>query len=177
MTESELRGKEFLEYVAKNEKKLKKNLKKNITYDESIFDDCFQDTIIKVYNSIVLNNKDVKDYEKYFFIASKFNYINYDNKERKYRNLKIEIDDYTENEDIEDVTEDIYTVYDRLNDAKELIRNEFGEEKCDIYFDYMTLKSQGGMSYKEYSKLRNISFDKISNTISSIKSFIRKKRK
>ena len=69
------KGKEFLDFVVKNEKRLKKNLMKNITYDENIFDDVFHDTILKVYETIVTKGDEcnIKDYEQYFFIASKFN--------------------------------------------------------------------------------------------------------
>ena len=94
MTEGELKGQQFLNYVGQNIKRLKKNLKKNITYDDGLFDDVFQESIIKIYDSIVKNNKDVGDYEKYFFISSKFNYIIRQNQERKRINNRINIDDY-----------------------------------------------------------------------------------
>ena len=79
---NEEHGREFLEYVAKNEAKLKKNLRKNITYNPELFDDVFQDTIIKVHNAIMKGQR-IEDFEKYFFIASKFQYINEDNKDKK----------------------------------------------------------------------------------------------
>ena len=82
---SDEHAQEFLEYVAKNEKRLKKNLRKNITYNEELFDDVFQDSIIKVYDSI-MNGTIIEDFEKYFFIASKFTYFNADNKNK--RNIK-----------------------------------------------------------------------------------------
>ena len=49
MTEGELKGQQFLNYVGQNIKRLKKNLKKNITYDDGLFDDVFQESIIKIY--------------------------------------------------------------------------------------------------------------------------------
>lgn len=82
---NEQHAQEFLEYVAKNEKRLKRNLRKNITYDPYIFDDVFQDSILKVYDSI-MNGTVIEDFEKYFFIASKFSYFNADNKNK--RNIK-----------------------------------------------------------------------------------------
>ena len=42
---NEEHGQEFLQFVAKNEARLKKNLQKNITYNPDIFDDVFQDRI------------------------------------------------------------------------------------------------------------------------------------
>ena len=79
---NEEHGREFLEYVANNEAKLKKNLRKNITYNPELFDDVFQDTIIRVHNTI-MKGQGIEDLEKYFFIASKFQYINEDNKDKK----------------------------------------------------------------------------------------------
>ena len=38
---NEEHGQEFLQFVAKNEARLKKNLQKNITYNPDIFDDVF----------------------------------------------------------------------------------------------------------------------------------------
>ena len=78
---NEEHGQEFLQFVADNEARLKKNLRKNITYNEDIFDDVFQDSIIKVYNAIEKGAR-IKDFEQYFFIASKFCYINQDNKSK-----------------------------------------------------------------------------------------------
>lgn len=175
MNESELKGQKFLEYVANNEKRLRKNLKKNITYDEHIFDDIFQDSIIKVYNSIVKNNKDVVDYEQYFFTSSKFNYILKQNSEREKTKNRINIDDYFQNNDIEDEQYD----YDegetatKLDLISEIIRVEFGDEYCELYFDYMRLKVQGGMSYTKYSNQTGVPVSKISEIVSKIKHFTR----
>ena len=71
---NEEHGREFLKYVGDNIERLKHNLRKNITYDEDIFDDVIQDSIIKVYNAI-MNGTRIDDFEQYFFIASKFEYI------------------------------------------------------------------------------------------------------
>ena len=46
---------DFLVYVSESMNELKKAVKKNITNANDLFDDCFNDTIIKVYNSIVKN--------------------------------------------------------------------------------------------------------------------------
>ena len=171
MTEGELKGQQFLNYVGQNIKRLKKNLKKNITYDDGLFDDVFQESIIKIYDSIVKNNKDVGDYEKYFFISSKFNYIIRQNQERKRINNRINIDDYMKKEDIEYRFDEDMDVKQVISDLKNLIEEEFGEDECDIYFDYMSHKVHGGMSYSKYSQLTGIPTNKVSEIVSKIKNF------
>lgn len=175
MTEQELKGQEFLNYVAENQEKLKNNLRKNITYDETYFDDVFQDTIIKIYNSIVIGGKEIKDYEKYFFIASKWNYVNVDNKEKRIKKMSINIDEYIEKNDIEDVDEWNNTDK-KINRLKDILIDKFGQDETELYFDYLQMKSQGGMSYKEYVRITGESFDKVSKTVCKIKSFLRKNK-
>lgn len=173
MNEAELKGQNFLNYVAANEKRLRKNLKKNITFDGDLFDDIFQDSIIKVYNSIVKNNKDVADYEQYFFTASKFNYILKQNSERERIRKRINIEDYTRSNDIEDekYDDDEGETTSKLDSIKEIISNEFGLENCELYFDYMLIKVQGGMSYTKFAKQTGVPVSKISEIVSRIKHF------
>ena len=58
-----------------------------------------------------------------------------------------------------------------INELKEVITNEFGEDVAKLYFDYMTLKVKGGMSYNKYSEMTGIPMNKISETISKIKNY------
>lgn len=149
----ELKGREFLEYVAKNERKLKRNLRKNITYDPDLFDDVFQDTILKVYGAIVDNHTDIKDFEQYFYMASRFHYINTDNSRRR-QQAKTERD-YFSNERNEIPDDDI----DQEGRFNEIIRAnntiydalaaQFGAEDTEIFFDYYMLKSTVGCSYND----------------------------
>lgn len=173
MTEAELKGQEFLNFIAKNEKRLKKNLKKNITYDPDLFDDIFQDTIIKAYNTIVSNNRDIKDYEQYFFTASKFNYILKQNSEREKTKNRINIDDYFQKNDIEDIPYEENETTVTINKIKEIISDEFNEEYSELYFDYMLLKVQGGMSYTKYSNLTGVPISKISEIVSKVKGYLK----
>ena len=195
---NEQHAREFLEYVAKNEKKLKKNLRKNITYDQFIFDDVFQDTILKVYNRI-MKGEIIKDFEQYFFIASKFQYINEDNKNKKrnashdnellwrishgYENNKNNLsDDGKRLIDEMAVDDDEWKVNEEKNDnindlfkflAKRL--NEvFTPAEADIFLIYYRLKSEkSGMSYKKMTKITGRSFSEISSIIQKIKKFIK----
>ena len=195
---NEEHAKEFLEYVAKNEKRLKKNLRKNITYNEDIFDDVFQDSIIKVYDSI-MNGTRIDDFEKYFFIASKFSYFNADNKNK--RNIKQNDNDilwkishgYENNKG--DISEDAKRVIDEMaveddewkkkeekneniNKLFQFISNRLNEvfspAECDIYLIYFRLKSEkAGVSYQKMAKITNRTFSEISQIIQKLKKYIR----
>lgn len=195
---NEEHGQEFLQYVAKNEARLKRNLKKNITYNPDLFNDVFQDSIIKVYNAI-MNGTVVDDFEQYFFIASKFCYINEQNKERK----KQESSDnsilwnishgYETNRNdvsndakriIEDITveDDEWRVKeernDRINELMKYLSRKLNEvftpAETDIFLIYYRLKSEkAGVSYKKMAKITGRSFSEISQIIQKIKFYIK----
>lgn len=197
---NEQHAQEFLEYVAKNEKRLKKNLRKNITYDPYIFDDVFQDSILKVYDSI-MNGTVIEDFEKYFFIASKFSYFNADNKNKK----AINNNDNTILSDVEDgkrftsnkpyVVQDANRVLDIIavedNEWKEKeekneninklfkfisekLNKVFSPAECDIYLIYFRLKSEkSGVSYEKMAKITGRSFSEISQIIQKLKKYVK----
>ena len=176
---NEEHGQEFLQFVAKNEARLKKNLQKNITYNLDIFDDVFQDTIIKVYNAIEKGTR-IKDFEQYFFIASKFQYINEDNKVKK--RLKAE-DGSIDGEDERFAEFDkSWKIKEERNERiNELFRflskrlNEvFTPAESDMFLIYYRLKSEkAGISYHKMTKITGRKFSEISQIIQKIKRFIR----
>ena len=196
---NEQHAREFLEYVAKNEKKLKKNLRKNITYNENFFDDVFQDTILKVYDSIMRGTV-ISDFEKYFFIASKFQYINVDNKYKKHmkqndseilyrishgmENNKNNMSDDGKrliSETIENDNEwkEKEDKNNRINDLFKFISKRLNEvftpAEADIYLIYYRLKSEKqGISYEKMARITGRSFSEISQIIQKIKAYIRK---
>lgn len=174
MTDGELKGKKFLDYVAKNQRRLRRNLKKNITFDYNLFDDIFQESIIKVYNSIVKNNKEIEDFEQYFFISSKFNFILKQNAEREKTKRRINIDDFCENNDIEDEPYSEIDTETIIKQVRKLIEDKFGEDNTEIFFEYMMLKVQGGMSYNKFSQVSGYPVSKISDVVSKIKQFCKK---
>ena len=195
---NEEHAKEFLEYVAKNEKRLKKNLRKNITYNPMLFDDVFQDSIIKVHDSI-MNGTRIDDFEKYFFIASKFSYFNADNKNK--RDIKQNDNDilwkishgYENNKG--DISEDAKRLIDELvieddewkkkeekneniNKLFQFISNRLNEvfspAECDIYLIYFRLKSEkSGVSYQKMAKITGRSFSEISQIIQKLKKYVK----
>lgn len=176
---NEEHGQEFLQFVAKNEARLKKNLQKNITYNPDIFDDVFQDTIIKVYNAIEKGAR-IKDFEQYFFIASKFQYINEDNKVKK--RLKAEDGSIDGEDERLAVDDDAWKIKEERNERiNELFRflskrlNEvFSPAEADIFLIYYRLKSEkAGISYHKMTKITGRKFSEISQIIQKIKRFIR----
>jgi DNA-directed RNA polymerase specialized sigma24 family protein len=195
---NEQHAQEFLEYVAKNEKRLKRNLRKNITYDPYIFDDVFQDSILKVYDSI-MNGTVVEDFEKYFFIASKFSYFNADNKNKRNikqndRDLLWNISHGLENnrgdisEDAKRVIDEIVTEdneWEKKEDKNENINKlfkfiseklnkVFSPAECDIYLIYFRLKSEkSGVSYEKMAKITGRSFSEISQIIQKLKKYVK----
>lgn len=182
---AEEHGQEFLKYVADNMDRLKKNLRKNITYDEDLFDDVFQDSIIKVYNAIQ-NGTRIDDFEQYFFIASKFEYIARDNKKKN----RLKNDDRDMLSDISHgVIEDLFSSIDdgwkekeeksdKINELFKFLSNRLNEVfspvECDIFLIYYRLKSEkNGISYKKMAKITDKSVTDITNTIKNIKKFIK----
>ena len=171
---NEDKAKDFLNYVAKNEKELKFILAKNVTYDKDIFDDVFNDTIIKVYNSILKNGTDVSDYKNYFFTSLKWTYVLADNRNKKYKNSSVR--DYFDNNDIivEEETEE--ERFDRIVDTIEIIKNEikekYGEWYTTVFFEYYTCKATEGCSYQKLAAKLGITVKQIQMIIQEIKKFV-----
>ena len=179
---NEEHGQEFLQFVAKNEARLKKNLKKNITYNPDIFDDVFQSVIIKVYDRIMKGTV-VKDFEQYFFIASKFEYINEDNKVKKRlksedREIFCDIDQderFGEEDNSWKIKEDKNSKINELfKFLSKRLNDVFSPRECDIFLIYYRLKSEkAGVSYKKLSKIMDCDVKEITNIIQRIKKWIK----
>lgn len=179
---NEEHGQEFLQFVAKNEARLKKNLKKNITYNPDIFDDVFQNAIIKVYDRIMKGTV-IKDFEQYFFIASKFEYINEDNKVKKRlksdeREIFCDIDQderFGEEDNVWKIKEDKNSKINELfRFLSKRLNDVFSPRECDIFLIYYRLKSEkAGVSYKKLSKIMDCDVKEITNIIQRIKKWIK----
>lgn len=171
---NEDKAKDFLNYVAKNEKELKFILAKNVTYDKDIFDDVFNDTIIKVYNSILKNGTDVSDYKNYFFTSLKWTYVLADNRNKKYKSSSVR--DYFDNNDIiiEEETEE--ERFEKIVDTIEIIKNEikekYGEWYTTVFFEYYTCKATEGCSYQKLAAKLGITVKQIQMIIQEIKKFV-----
>lgn len=172
---NELKAKEFLEYIAKNEKELKYSLSKNITYDKEIFDDAFSETIIKIYNSILKNGTTVNDFRNYFFISAKWTYALFDNRNKKKQNR--EIRDYFNTTDISNVDEinkeeKQNEIIKGISKLKTELINHFGEDKTSLFFEYFNAKINGGISYKKLAEKNKLDSKYISSTLQEIKKYI-----
>ena len=176
---NEQHGQEFLQYVANNEARLKKNLRKNITYNPDIFDDVFQSTIIKVYDRIMKGTV-IKDFEQYFFIASKFEYINEDNKIKKRQ--KVEDSEFEPDDDRFAEDDNAWKIKEERNEnindlfkfLSKRLNEVFSPAEADIFLIYYRLKSEkAGISYHKMVKITGRKFSEISQIIQKIKKFIR----
>lgn len=195
---NEEHGQEFLKFVAENEQRLKNNLRKNITYDEDIFDDVFQETILRVHSAI-MNGTRIDDFEQYFFIASKFCYINEQNKERKKQensdrdilwNIShgYETNQHDVSNDAKRILENI-TIEDnewriqeerneRINELMKYLSKKLNEvftpAETDIFLIYYRLKSEkAGVSYQKMARITEKSFSEVSQIIQKIKAYIK----
>ena len=195
---NEEHGQEFLKFVAENESRLKNNLRKNITYDENIFDDVFQETILRVHSAI-MNGTRIDDFEQYFFIASKFCYINEQNKERKKQensdrdilwNIShgYETNQHDVSNDAKRILESI-TIEDnewriqeerneRINELMKYLSKKLNEvftpAETDIFLIYYRLKSEkAGVSYQKMARITEKCFCEVSQIIQKIKAYIK----
>lgn len=177
MNDNEEKAKEFLIYVSENIDLLKNNLKKNITLDNDIFDDSFNETIIKIYDSIIKNGTNVQDFKQYFFIASKWTYVLNDNKNKKKKECEIrgmfedeKFDFYEENNDEEQTYNKTTEALTRL---KDLIIGDFTEQQADIYLTYMQMKAMRKQtSYSSIAEQFNISKKEVKEAITSIRDYL-----
>ena len=146
MKTAEERGREFLEFIAGNREKLRRNLAKNVTFDAEIFEDVFSDTIVRVYDSIVDKGQEIKDYEQYFFMASRNNYIKRSERRRRLVSRLKGIHVAADHPD-----EDSATPLPELEEVKRNISDLFGQRESEIFFGYMAKKNEGRTNYKEYA--------------------------
>lgn len=188
---------DFLKYVSENINTLKKAVKKNITNDNDLFDDAFNETIIKVYNSILKNGTIIDDYKQYFFLACKFTFIYRQNKKRKeeaqaIRDYFVLRDDFSENvdsisykkakanRDYFALRDDTYNeeerycdIVDTIDKIKADVTENLGEYYAEIYFTYMQLKSTQSISYKKLAAEKGISTRRVSQIIGMVKEYIK----
>lgn len=171
---NEEKAKDFLNYIAQNEKELKYILAKNITFDKNIFDDVFNDTIIKVYNSILKNGTEVNDYKNYFFTSLKWTYVLADNRNKKYKSNSVR--DYFDNNDIieeeTDEEERFNKIVDTIETIKDEIKEKYGEWYTTVFFEYYQSKATEGCSYNKLAAKLGISAKQIQMIIREIKQFV-----
>lgn len=167
---------DFYSYITDNYDKIRYEVCKNITYDPDIFDDVFNDSVIKVADAIVKRNKDIKDIRYYFFISCKQNYIQVQNKLRKSVARQTGTDDalnleYDGGMYSEEMQEKVDELFRYLSD---LLEQEFTPREVDIYLIYYRLKSSGkGVSYRKMAEIMDIPVKEVTKTIQRVKTFVR----
>lgn len=163
---------EFYGYISANYQQTRYEVLKNVTYDEDLFDDCYNDTVIKVAK-VISEGKQIEDIRYYFFISLKWNYINAQN--RKRREQKRFTSDFT------DTYEDCEYSEERYNRVMELwdfisarLEDNFSAGEVDVYLIYYRLKCTGrSLSYRKLSEITGIPVKDITNIIQRIKKWLR----
>lgn len=161
---------QFLQYVAENRKRLRRNLKKNITYDEDIFDDAFNNAIEKTYRSIVKNDLMVEDFEQYFFIASKNEYILLDNRKKRQKERSVDVDNakYILDDDGYDFEKE-ERLKELLADLQDKLKQMCGNYNATLFLDYFRMKSEGNSSYRDIAKEYGLKPKQVADTINKIR--------
>lgn len=173
--------KQFFEWVSDKENinKARKALAKNTTFNPDIFDDVFQDTIIKVYNAI-RNGNDIRDFKNYFFISLKFNYIIKDNqtKNNQKKIVRFDWDDVDKYDRIDDSDIEELELNDKIeNMAYEKLRavliKTFSQFEADIFLNYSLNKlKNGAYSYKTVAKYYGLDLKEVARIILKIKKWL-----
>ena len=162
---------DFYDYISNNYEQSRHEVLKNITYDSELFDDAYNDTVIKVAK-VIEDGKKIEDIRYYFFISLKWNYINMQNKKRKQLSRTTDVmPDAMDDEYSEERYEKVMELWDFI--AQRLEEN-FEPGEVDIYLIYYKLKCNGNsLSYKKLSEMTGIPVKEITNIIQRIKKFVR----
>lgn len=169
---AEERGRLFLKFIGENEQRLRRNLAKNVEYERDLFEDVFSYTVIRVYDSIRAGRAKVKDFEQYFYIASRHNYHKKRERERKRQNRLhslVGINDRREEEAPE------APQYPELTSLRSAVIKEFGPVKTKLFFDFMKAKVRYGMTYSSYAIKHSIPTSRVSKVCISIKKYLRER--
>lgn len=164
----------LFDYIAKNEKEIKKQLKKNTTSEDGDFlNEIFQEATLKMAESILKNNTEIKDMKNFVFISMKNLYIIKQNQLRKkntimtneYENLNL-IDETPDNE------ERFRHINTLICDLKCSLIEKFGYDYADMFMDYFNGKMERNVSYKTLAERYNLSPRVTSQRIKDMKNYI-----
>ncbi len=163
---------QFYDYIENNYQQTRYEVLKNVTYDGDLFDDCYNDTVIKVAKAIN-DGREIEDIRYYFFISLKWNYINAQNRKRKEQ--KRFTSEYVDGIDVAEYSEERYNRVMELWDfISKRLETEFTPGEVDIYLIYYRLKSTGrSLSYRKLAEITGIPVKEITNIIQRVKKFVR----
>lgn len=166
---------DFYKYLSENGEQIKYELRKNITFDDELFEDVYNDTVVKVYEAIAEKGKEVEDIRMYFFISFKFNYIQSQAKQRKHKSRKSVIEPYTL-----DITDTEYSeeyprrINDFFNYIREELEKKFEPFEVDLFIIYYKLKcGKGKISYRKLSNITGLSMSVVVSTIQKLREYVK----
>lgn len=168
---AEEKAKEFLAYVGRHHVRLRYNLAKNVSYDPELFENAFQEAIIRVYDAILRNDPNIKDYEKYFFMASRKWYITLSDREKK-RALR-ESGEISDRETLTSGDTPVFRMPATLAEVRNEIETTFGKEACDLFMDYMLTQVRGRISYKKFEEESGIPSVKVKAVVFNIRKHLK----
>lgn len=164
----EERGREFLEYVGRSLHRLRHNLKKNISYDPDTLDDVFGYTVLRVYDAIVKRGVKVEDYEQYFYMSSRLNYIKTEERCRKRRARLTFVSS------LPDVAEESPGLNAcAVEELRKELESLFGKEITDLFFRFMEAKTTERISYRTFARREGLSPTFVARQIGNIKKYLR----
>lgn len=168
---AEEKARDFMNYIARHHERLRRNLAKNITYDRDVFEDAFQDTVVRIHDAILRNDPEISDYEKYFFQASRKRYITLSNRSRQRMKRHIPEDQADLRKLIEEPGDPPATV----EDIRSLVSCKFGSEQANLFIDYLQSKTRGRTNYRTFGMQTGIPGIRVKEVVSYIRQYLRKK--
>lgn len=163
-----------MQYIADNEKEIKKAIQKNTTaVDEDFLNDIFQEATLKMAETIMKNGTEIKDMKNFVYISMRNLYIIKQNQLRKkntimtneYENIKV-LADETDNE------ERFKHINSLICDIKCSVIEEFGIETADMFMDYWSSKAMKDGSYQAMGKKYDMTPRVCSQIIKKVKDYI-----
>lgn len=174
--DSQTKGQLFLDYVATNEKDIKKAVKKNITWEsDDFFNDVYYEFIVKAYDSIIKNNTDIKDLKNFCFISFKNLHIIRQGQLRKRQSMTVDV-----NEAI-NVLDDLFDCGEEerfkqinvlLSDLKMALSEEFGTETSQMFLEYINEKVANNTNYDKIAEKYGITSRNASQKIKECRRFL-----
>lgn len=152
------KGAAFLQWVAENSKEMRRALRKNCTYDPDLFEDVYNEAILCVHSTIVLNDRYPASIKNYFFSALKFQYRMRQNQGRK-REAKYVRDYFDRNQMVYSATNHQQKEDDHasaIQTIKEVLAEEYGERWAEIFLAYWMGRLDNSTSYQEIATLYDL---------------------
>lgn len=176
---------EFLIYVNDNYDRLIKGFQKS-SYKTDLDDDVFQDSILKVYGSIIKNgfkfnsSTSGKSFENYLFITCSNEVLQGKNKQSK--NIKVDVESNYEfdlivsnnNDYLYEIDDELNSEFERLSedmlvdDILQYCKRNHSHLDCGIFEFYF----RSGLGYRKLAEITGFSFRTIFVKINKIKTDI-----